>query len=179
MGWQARREPGQLRPARAVYTRAPGRALRVAAQPHKHINTPLPCTPKFSYRISPIPHSNGLVVGSQHRRRDDVKLLCVIAHKWGGWGWWFPKNRREARQCLRCKVVQVRDIAGAPAAPHHPYGEGRAAEGSADDPAPSNGAWPSRSARTPRPTMSASEHRSHHSTARRYPSGVRGPRREG
>lgn len=96
---------------------------------------------------------------SWHQRRYDVNLLCVIAHKWGTWGWWFPKNRREARHCLRCKVVQVRAIAKAPAAQNQAYCEGQASEASTDNPAPNHGPWTSRSACAPRRKVSASEHR--------------------
>lgn len=40
-------------------------------------------------------------------------LLCAIMHKWGRWDHWFPLGRRQARHCLRCKKIEVRQIGGA------------------------------------------------------------------
>ena len=39
-----------------------------------------------------------------------MRLLCAIAHKWGRWDWWFPLGQKQARHCLRCKIIQVRDM---------------------------------------------------------------------
>lgn len=38
-------------------------------------------------------------------------MLCKLGiHKWGRWDWWFPLGQRQARHCLRCKQMEVRDV---------------------------------------------------------------------
>lgn len=37
-----------------------------------------------------------------------------IFHKWGKWDWWLPATEggpmRQARWCVKCEHIQVRDI---------------------------------------------------------------------
>ena len=39
-----------------------------------------------------------------------MRLLCIIAHRWGRWDHWFPLGKTQARHCLRCKIIQTRSI---------------------------------------------------------------------
>lgn len=39
-----------------------------------------------------------------------MSMLCAIKHKWGRWDWWFPLGKTQARWCLRCRKIEVRDL---------------------------------------------------------------------
>ncbi len=44
-----------------------------------------------------------------------MSVRCNMGiHRWGIWDWWFPLGRTQARHCLRCKKIQVRDLASNP-----------------------------------------------------------------